>query len=257
MNRNYQKKKFFLYLIFFSCIMCWTHIRANRTTACTSFFNDDINHSNDSTINAEQYRAFLKKALTRQKVIDSLSVVLDQTYQQYYAGDDVSEKMKHKQAIRSLNKQIHSIQEEILPFYQAARHYEKIMDTSQAVAGIMTDTLRRSLFSISSVATNNKGTIQTDVSLPSGLTYRIQLGAYSNTMATSDFHGISPVMAEKIPGKPLTRYYAGLFFSYHQAKSALEKVRDKGFQDAYIVSYMDGTTIPLDRAIKIDSKRKR
>ncbi|MFW5805754.1 MAG: SPOR domain-containing protein, partial [Bacteroidales bacterium] len=212
--------------------------------------NDTLTHQKQ-TINKGQYHNLLKKALTKQKVIDSLSVVLDKTYKKYYDGNESVVKMKLKQEIRSLNKQIHSLQEEILPLYTAARDYEETMDTSVAVAGIMDDTLRPSLFSISPVTARDKSSVRSDVVLPSGLTYRIQLGAYSNKMGASDFHGISPVMAEKIPGKPLIRYYAGIFFSYHQAKSALEKVRAKGFKDAYIVSYIDGMSIPLDRAIKI------
>jgi hypothetical protein len=216
--------------------------------------NDTLFHQKQA-INKSQYYNLLKKALTKQKVIDSLSLVLDKTYKKYYACNEVGVKMKLKQAIRSLNKQIHLLQEEILPLYKAARNYEKSIDTSVVVAGIISDTLRTSLFSISPVITTDKRSVRTDIALPPGLTYSIQLGAYSNKMTAFDFHGITPVMAEKIPDKPLTRYYAGLFFSYHQAKSALEKVRAKGFKDAYIVSYMDGMSIPLDRAIKIDKQK--
>ncbi len=249
---NRFTRAFFLIVCFSCFLMTGKTVLSMQSTVQFTLESNDTLSQQKQAMNKSQYHHLLKKALTKQKVIDSLSVDLDKTYKKYHACNETVVKMKLKQEIRSLNKQIQSLQEEILPLYTLARGYEKAMDTSVAVGEIMDDTLRTSLFSISPVTTTEKNSVRTDVALPPGLTYRIQLGAYSNKMTGSDFHGISPVMAEKIPDKPLTRYYAGLFFSYHQAKSALEKVRAKGFKDAYIVSYMDGISIPLDRAIKIE-----
>ncbi|MBN1597376.1 MAG: SPOR domain-containing protein [Bacteroidales bacterium] len=90
--------------------------------------------------------------------------------------------------------------------------------------------------------------------LPSGLIYRIQLGAYINPVPESTFKGLTPVTAEKSGGS--TKYHVGYFTSVKEAKKALGKIKDYGFADAFIVSYFNNEKIPIQEARKIEFAEK-
>lgn len=79
-----------------------------------------------------------------------------------------------------------------------------------------------------------------DYPLPPGVFYRIQLAVYSSEPAPDQFGGLTPITTENIPGKGLTRYFAGKFTRLEEASSALLKVKTLGYLDAFIVGYFDG-----------------
>ena len=68
------------------------------------------------------------------------------------------------------------------------------------------------------------------------------------------FGGISPVTAETIPDKNLTRYYAGKFSHYEDARQALEKVKQSGYNDAFIVGWYDGEKISVSRVLELEKR---
>ena len=90
--------------------------------------------------------------------------------------------------------------------------------------------------------------IPLDVSLPYGVFYRIQLGAFGKEIDQDVFGGISPVTGETVKDKGLTRYYAGKFISYSDASTALQKVRNNGYPDAFIVAYYNGQRTSSSKA---------
>lgn len=93
-----------------------------------------------------------------------------------------------------------------------------------------------------------------DVEIPSGSFYRIQLGVFSQEVEFNTFKGISPITSESIPGKDLTRYYAGKFTQYESAREALEKVKNEGFKDAFIVSWYNGQKTSLNKVIELEKR---
>ena len=84
-------------------------------------------------------------------------------------------------------------------------------------------------------------TFEYDFPLPAGVFYRIQLAVYKTRLAPAHFKGLSPITTEQIPGKNLIRYFVGKFYRYQEARDALERVKDYGHKDAYIVGYYNGT----------------
>ncbi len=85
-----------------------------------------------------------------------------------------------------------------------------------------------------------------------GLIYRVQLGVFSRAKPNDAFGGISPVGYEQSPGSAMLKYYAGLFYGYNSVSKALEIIRGMGFTDAFIVAFLNGETISVEKAKEIE-----
>jgi hypothetical protein len=94
--------------------------------------------------------------------------------------------------------------------------------------------------------------IPMDVTLPGGVLYRIQMGAYAQAVEPGTFQGISPLTAETVPDRGLIRYYAGKFSRYTDASLALVRVRSAGYGDAFIVSWYNGEPVSTQKAKQLE-----
>ncbi len=92
--------------------------------------------------------------------------------------------------------------------------------------------------------------IPSDIDLPDGLIFRIQLGAFSKPVSNDTFKGLSPVSYETADGK--TKYYAGIFYSSESAAKALIEIREYGFSDSFLVPFYNGKIISMERAKEIE-----
>ena len=91
-----------------------------------------------------------------------------------------------------------------------------------------------------------------DVTIPRGACYRIQLGAFGAEVEPEAFAGISPVTGERIPDRGIFKYYAGKFSKYDDASSAISQIRSLGYEDAFIVSWYNGSLIPTQKAKQLE-----
>jgi len=89
-------------------------------------------------------------------------------------------------------------------------------------------------------------------SLPDGVVYKIQLGAFSKPIPANTFKGLSPISGEQLANS-ITKYYAGLFRSLTDAEDALRKVHEYGFKDAFIVAFYNSKTINTMRAKQLET----
>jgi tetratricopeptide (TPR) repeat protein len=89
-----------------------------------------------------------------------------------------------------------------------------------------------------------------------GICYKIQVGVFSKPVEFQQFKGLSPISAEKITENGFIRYYAGIFSRIKDTELALEKVRNYGFREAFIVSFYNGKKISLIRAREIEQMLK-
>ena len=101
---------------------------------------------------------------------------------------------------------------------------------------------------------NNKTIIPIDVVLPEGLIFKVQIGAFKNKINPTIFNGISPITGE-LTGKGITRYTAGMFRSFKAADMAKGKIRNLGYNDAFVVVFFNGKRISEDEAEKILSNK--
>jgi cell division protein FtsN len=91
------------------------------------------------------------------------------------------------------------------------------------------------------------GEIPADNDMPAGVNYRLQVGVFSTLPDMAYFRGMYPLFKEKIPGKTLTRYYAGQFRTYGEAAHALLALREMGYKDAIVVGFYNGKRSPVSR----------
>ncbi|MDQ3109924.1 MAG: SPOR domain-containing protein, partial [Bacteroidota bacterium] len=95
--------------------------------------------------------------------------------------------------------------------------------------------------------TTTAPTIAVNPSLPEGLVYKVQIGAFRNPISAAIYNGISPVTAETT-ASGLTRYTAGLFKQFVNADAAKAEIRALGYKDAFVVAFYNGKRISIDEA---------
>jgi len=85
--------------------------------------------------------------------------------------------------------------------------------------------------------------IPLDESLPFGLIFKVQMGAFKKAIPQDLFKGIAPVSGQTTP-QGFIRYSAGLFLSCETADKAKTEIRALGFPDAFVIAFFDGKRIP-------------
>lgn len=86
---------------------------------------------------------------------------------------------------------------------------------------------------------------------PTGLLYRVQVGAFRNPVAEDVFNEFTPVSAEKRSNGILV-YMAGFFADNKKAVDAQKSIRSIGYTDAFVVAYCDGKRITLAEARRLE-----
>ncbi|MFO0385983.1 MAG: hypothetical protein ACK505_04345 [Flavobacteriales bacterium] len=95
---------------------------------------------------------------------------------------------------------------------------------------------------------NDSRPIPVDAPMPSGVYYKVQVGAFRSGIPQNLFGEFAPVSGESL-GNGVTRYLAGFFLNFDNAEKAKQLIRGKGFNDAFVVAYRDGKRIPLYEAM--------
>ena len=90
--------------------------------------------------------------------------------------------------------------------------------------------------------------IPLDVKNPSGLVYRVQVGAFSKPILPDLFKEFNPVSGEKLNNSNITRYMAGYFNKSTKVVEARDQIKALGYADAFAVAYCDGKRITLAEA---------
>ena len=95
--------------------------------------------------------------------------------------------------------------------------------------------------------------IPVGVKSPSGLTYRVQIGAFARPIPQDLFKEFNPVSGEKIANTNITRYMAGFFNSSQSVVEARQSIRALGYSDAFVVAYCDGERITFGQARRLEA----
>ncbi len=95
---------------------------------------------------------------------------------------------------------------------------------------------------------NTSNPFPMDVPLPSGLHYRIQVGAVGSAAEPDAFKGLSPITGMNLTERGIVKYYAGKFSKYNDAFAALSMIQTYGFEDAFIVSWYNGENVSIPEA---------
>ena len=86
---------------------------------------------------------------------------------------------------------------------------------------------------------------------PSGLVYRVQVGAFAKPIPEDLFKEFTPVTGEKL-NNGITRYLAGYFGNRNKVAEAQRDIRALGYSDAFVVAYCDGERITLAEARRLE-----
>lgn len=86
------------------------------------------------------------------------------------------------------------------------------------------------------------------------VSYRIQLGLFSNPKPAEFFAGIESVTSENVDNGKSLRYFTPYYGEYADADSMLTNVKNRGFKEAFIVAYYNKRKIPLERARQIEKE---
>jgi len=113
----------------------------------------------------------------------------------------------------------------------------------------MPDELVEDVFLLNEVTARREEAIPMDMELPSGIVFKVQIGAFRKPVPQEAFSDMTPVMGETV-GNGLVRYTAGLFTGAEGALAAKDLVRERGYRDAFVVAYRDGKRIPLGEAMR-------
>jgi hypothetical protein len=92
-----------------------------------------------------------------------------------------------------------------------------------------------------------KNPIPVDPQLPSGLIFKVQIGAFERPIPQNLFKGISPITGENTKYGYI-RYTAGLFVKFTTADKVKDKIKQLGYKDAFVVAFLDGKRIPINDA---------
>ena len=120
-----------------------------------------------------------------------------------------------------------------------------LMNTSGAVNDIPEDF---SLDSDKMYAPTTK--IPVDPPMPKGLIYQVQVGAFRQKIDPRMFNGLSPLVGEQI-SSGITRYKVGYFRGFTSANMAKGRIRQLGYQDAFVVVFYNGKRITVEKAEEV------
>lgn len=98
---------------------------------------------------------------------------------------------------------------------------------------------------------NERNPIPIDPPMPSGLMYKVQIGAFRNPIRQDIFKGIAPIMGERT-ASGFTRYTAGEFNNFASADNAKNRIQSLGYNDAFVVAFMNGQRISVTQARAIE-----
>jgi hypothetical protein len=97
--------------------------------------------------------------------------------------------------------------------------------------------------------------IPIDPVMPDGLIFQVQVGAFRNPIPQDLYKEFAPVMGQRL-ANGITRYRAGLFRIYKEAKDTRDLIREKGYSDAFVVVYVDGERLTGAQARQILAQAK-
>ncbi|MGM0377865.1 MAG: tetratricopeptide repeat protein, partial [Bacteroidota bacterium] len=84
--------------------------------------------------------------------------------------------------------------------------------------------------------------------------YKIQIGVFQNQPDENALSSIPEVSSEEVENAQTTRYFSGKWDTYNEAKKHVEEVMEKGFPGAFVVAFLNGEQIPLNKAREMSNK---
>ncbi|MCE2712825.1 MAG: hypothetical protein LW688_09830 [Cryomorphaceae bacterium] len=244
--------------------------------------NQQVSYQEEREIaSSEEYKRYVEKsipALELEKQITNLEADLQQKRSE---SKELSLKtvtdpsVENKQALLDNSKEIARLEQEIrslnkeLAIKQTSANAELPSNSVEAMK--MQNLLKRGIepvqraaviaalipmpssgLEINKTAVNIAKPIPVNVKSPTGLVYRVQVGAFAKPIPEDRFKEFNPVSGETL-NNGITRYMAGYFNSSKSVIDARDRIRAIGYADAFAIAYCDGKRISIAEAKALEA----
>lgn len=231
---------------------------------------NNASNSDDAISNYEEKESVYQKALLLYNKTDSIDLVIMALEKEQIAlNNDID---TYYDNLESINKQtISDIKQGITPLIvqeeavaitestnedptnnieqEAINDNEPIVIEETVIDAVPTDGSSDGfMYEAGIVFYSNQDPIPVNPPLPQGLIFKVQIGAFRNPLPVEHFVGLSPMMAEKL-SNGITRYSVGIFNDINDARQARLQVRGLGYNDAFIVAFLNGERIAMNEAL--------
>lgn len=133
---------------------------------------------------------------------------------------------------------------------------DKLVKVRNDLSDEMLKTVNKDFFTTDKTGFYNENVpIPTVDEFPKGLVYKVQIGFFKSKLPSKHYDGVFPISTQKVD-KDYYKYLAGNFKHYTEAKEASLLLRKKGYNDAFVVSYIDGVKVPVSEALKMEKEIK-
>ena len=245
---------------------------------------DNASAVNDPEQNGEETRRYVEKIKEVRSLRDSISLFnahLDQLRNEYSSATEerkaeLSKTIQEKELLLpNLNKSLQASVKELQSIEMEFLANGIVIDASKLQAKADKDVVgassgytftKNSFGKVPSLAMRKperkfdysfmilpEGRFAEDNTLPEGIVYQIQIFTQSRKATVADIRGLSPVFEKKSGSRYICS--VGLFRTYADALSNLNKVKKQGFRTAEIRAYKDGESISVSNARKLEDER--
>jgi epidermal growth factor receptor substrate 15 len=156
--------------------------------------------------------------------------------------------LKHQQT--TLDKQLQETGQPEAYRNLLARDVPQVKAAAHVAAAIL-PSIGNGFELVSTPAPTRTANIPVGLKAPTGLVYRVQVGAFANPIREDLFREFTPVTGDKLDNG-ITRYMAGYFGNRDRASDAQRQIRTLGYKDAFVVAYCDGNRISLAEAKRLE-----
>ena len=227
--------------------------------------------------NYNSYYEISKEAISLENEITRVNSEIEKEQKQFnenfvdFSSDDNRIRLK----VKSIKDKQDLIRRYTLDLTKYKTDAEKLLENSQdklaiqnlALRGIKPleiETITTELVNIPATGfsiTRNKPSVYSEknpipigVKHPSGLVYRVQVGAFAKPIPQDLFKEFNPVSGEKIGKTNITRYMVGFFNNSVDVVNARKQIRSLGYSDAFVVAYCDGKRIRFGDARRMQAQ---
>ncbi|MCH1582722.1 MAG: SPOR domain-containing protein [Flavobacteriales bacterium] len=135
----------------------------------------------------------------------------------------------------------------ILPEAEVVGSSDRRGDRGLTLRPIERETMERAILSKPSVVSSDEVAAEAfdterGAPLAEGVEYKIQIGAFRKALPSALFAAFDPMWAQTM-SNGITRYMAGSFDAYDPAVEARDAIRALGYQDAFVVRFVDGERV--------------
>ena len=106
------------------------------------------------------------------------------------------------------------------------------------------------------IKSENQKVISKDLNEQSVIDYKIQIAASKNLLELQPYNFKGLKQLSKSFENQIYRYYQGSYESYKLAKKELKKIKRKGFEEAFIVPFLNNKKTSLQIALEIEKNIK-